>query len=591
MSVASITNPDASMSLAYPPRQSIKGVLPGMTASSVTIIDPPRPAKEGHEWVWFPAGYWAEREIAESPGKDLGRVFRWQRRSNKSISRSPKRSPKSPLIRPRSTEKVHDQWGKASSVGRHTTSSESSSFFPLNRTPDAPLPSPYLTEESHVQSLQSPSIDGRRGSISLKSRVALTPSPLHFSNEDEKAETDSATPTLAHQTSTDTSPGPSHTTSLTTPPTSRLPTDQDLKPKRSFMNWLLLSEHRQKPKRSHVASDEDTGATAAGTQSPLSRKQAASPLRTTLLMREESQKAYKSRPARLFGRNPWRRKTSASASSGASASSSIHGSIRDQSRIPSPVSDIGVLPATANAWCSEFPGGEATRVQTPHIFEGSSDRPPRSFFFDISTPMENNHPHSLPHPRQGIHGNHKKRTPLSTSFTATYLSPPSIPPSGRQRHCSGDIGQASSSGDHQDVGKDRKTGGEQPAGSRSRRRRNVYKEWWEVEVPVPSSYETAENRHQMLKTMAANTQRTFEFNIPEHLPTSPMCPANKRHKSGGTGVCVYHGRAKRSCTTSPRSGGDMTAVKSRTSEENADGNVNKEEDNDEDDEGDSDVWK
>lgn len=39
--------------------------------------------------------------------------------------------------------------------------------------------------------------------------------------------------------------------------------------------------------------------------------------------------------------------------------------------------------------------------------------------------------------------------------------------------------------------------------------------------------------------------RTFEF-IDDHLPNSPMCPANKKHKSGGTGVCVYHGRRKKS---------------------------------------------
>lgn len=39
--------------------------------------------------------------------------------------------------------------------------------------------------------------------------------------------------------------------------------------------------------------------------------------------------------------------------------------------------------------------------------------------------------------------------------------------------------------------------------------------------------------------------KSFEFDLPEHLPTSPMCPANKKHKSGGTGVCVYHGRSKR----------------------------------------------
>lgn len=26
--------------------------------------DPPRPSRHGYEWVWFPEGYWAEREIA-----------------------------------------------------------------------------------------------------------------------------------------------------------------------------------------------------------------------------------------------------------------------------------------------------------------------------------------------------------------------------------------------------------------------------------------------------------------------------------------------------------------------------------------------
>lgn len=40
--------------------------------------------------------------------------------------------------------------------------------------------------------------------------------------------------------------------------------------------------------------------------------------------------------------------------------------------------------------------------------------------------------------------------------------------------------------------------------------------------------------------------KSFEFDLPEHLPNSPMCPANKKHRSGGTGVCVYHGRRKQS---------------------------------------------
>ncbi|OTA00965.1 hypothetical protein A9Z42_0012690 [Trichoderma parareesei] len=40
------------------------------------------------------------------------------------------------------------------------------------------------------------------------------------------------------------------------------------------------------------------------------------------------------------------------------------------------------------------------------------------------------------------------------------------------------------------------------------------------------------------------TGNKFEFDVLEHLPGSPLCPADKRHKSGGTGVCVYHGRRK-----------------------------------------------
>lgn len=40
----------------------------------------------------------------------------------------------------------------------------------------------------------------------------------------------------------------------------------------------------------------------------------------------------------------------------------------------------------------------------------------------------------------------------------------------------------------------------------------------------------------------------FEFDIPEHLPASPLCPANAKHKSGGTGLCVYHGRRRAKST-------------------------------------------
>ncbi|EHK24879.1 uncharacterized protein TRIVIDRAFT_146649, partial [Trichoderma virens Gv29-8] len=62
------------------------------------------------------------------------------------------------------------------------------------------------------------------------------------------------------------------------------------------------------------------------------------------------------------------------------------------------------------------------------------------------------------------------------------------------------------------------------------------REWWE-QTPQRGS------RRDISGTIGTSASK-FEFDVSEHLPSSPMCPANKRHKSGGTGVCVYHGRRK-----------------------------------------------
>lgn len=34
----------------------------------------------------------------------------------------------------------------------------------------------------------------------------------------------------------------------------------------------------------------------------------------------------------------------------------------------------------------------------------------------------------------------------------------------------------------------------------------------------------------------------FEIDVPDHLPTSPLCPLSPKHKSGGRGICPLHGR-------------------------------------------------
>ena len=68
-----------------------------------------------------------------------------------------------------------------------------------------------------------------------------------------------------------------------------------------------------------------------------------------------------------------------------------------------------------------------------------------------------------------------------------------------------------------------------PLSSRERRKRSSGVDWYRVKLTVDE---------------AIDEQRLFELNVPEHLPNSPLCPRNLKHRSGGKGVCVYHGRNK-----------------------------------------------
>ncbi|KAK4986107.1 hypothetical protein LTR66_007962 [Elasticomyces elasticus] len=40
------------------------------------------------------------------------------------------------------------------------------------------------------------------------------------------------------------------------------------------------------------------------------------------------------------------------------------------------------------------------------------------------------------------------------------------------------------------------------------------------------------------------SENDFELDVPEHLPNSPLCPLNPKHKSGGKAICPLHGRKK-----------------------------------------------
>ncbi|KAL1386203.1 hypothetical protein HDK64DRAFT_330845 [Phyllosticta capitalensis] len=45
-------------------------------------------------------------------------------------------------------------------------------------------------------------------------------------------------------------------------------------------------------------------------------------------------------------------------------------------------------------------------------------------------------------------------------------------------------------------------------------------------------------------TAAGAGAAEFVWDVPEHLPGSPLCPLSPKHRGGGRGICVYHGRRK-----------------------------------------------
>lgn len=43
----------------------------------------------------------------------------------------------------------------------------------------------------------------------------------------------------------------------------------------------------------------------------------------------------------------------------------------------------------------------------------------------------------------------------------------------------------------------------------------------------------------------------FENDVPDHLPSSPLCPLHPKHKSGGKAICLMHGRYKKKKDVAP----------------------------------------
>lgn len=63
-------------------------------------------------------------------------------------------------------------------------------------------------------------------------------------------------------------------------------------------------------------------------------------------------------------------------------------------------------------------------------------------------------------------------------------------------------------------------------------------DWWDRDSDHPG-------RAAAEKGLAKKHQLEADMSLPpEHLPSSPLCPRNSKHKSKGRGICVYHGRRR-----------------------------------------------
>ncbi|KAJ8124372.1 hypothetical protein O1611_g9268 [Lasiodiplodia mahajangana] len=353
--VASTPNADGRTSSSATPRQSIREPSSSGASLYTSGIDPPRPAKEGYEWVWFPGGYWAERQIAETPAKDFSRAFRWRKRSVKSSSESPKHSPRTFLTASSLTDKTDeslDHLGRRRSLLRTTESSESGS--PSNRTPDGTQSNPYLTEEAHVQSLQWPSIDTATSSSSiagrsmLKSRPVLSPSPLQFSSIKDEIGSDTNVPSVFN---TREASGASSDVTKTEKLPPAVPISSKSKPKKQFINWRIMSENRLRLKKSQASSSGEHAEEQPLLPSESSLRHEGSTSGSSRKISLVSDKSHKS--LKNFSRKLFPRRSKGSSASKVSLPTSIPESGPSQSPAPTLVSEKSL----ATIWNTEYPGG------------------------------------------------------------------------------------------------------------------------------------------------------------------------------------------------------------------------------------------
>ncbi|KAH8764293.1 hypothetical protein F5883DRAFT_645815 [Diaporthe sp. PMI_573] len=378
--------------------------------------DPPRPAKDGYEWVWFPEGYWAERRTSrrtssKTPSTNLassaGKIFRWPSRTNAYPA-----PPQEHELRELSPKTI--QSNTTQSLPHLNLPKQSSGSFSPPRT----LPhSPWLSEAAQVQALQRPA----------SQQMSLA--GMNIQNEPSRRTRKRS----SGERSATSVRGGKRATKLKS-------------------SWNLFQ--RSKIGNSTEALPEPTGYAAEEaapsyfTQKPIEPPQALTPP-------EEKEEYGISRPLKSLRK--WFSKVPQN---------------REYTRSSPPTSRTSSSTSDTPKWIAPK-SPEAVSVKTPPIKQSADDRP-RSAFLDVKYPL-----------------------PADDSVSSSASSARVAPRVFSYR---------------QVVDAERR-------------------EWWDAPKDLI--------RRDPVKGIPF-----FEFDMPEHLPSSPMCPANPMNKLRGKGVCVFHGRAK-----------------------------------------------
>lgn len=124
------------------PSKGTRNVAAPPAVGSARGCDPPREAKEGYEWVWFPEGYWAEREIVpafENFKAYDNKFWKWRSKSSRGQNLS-EGEPRN--VSPKTT-------------GQPSPSPKTMVQSPFAAPPAIP-PTPFMSERDHIHSLQHP---------------------------------------------------------------------------------------------------------------------------------------------------------------------------------------------------------------------------------------------------------------------------------------------------------------------------------------------------------------------------------------------------------------------------------------------------